>query len=109
MLGGKKQKKQKSEKLSNKAKALIQKRSSMISSATKWNERHKVEYAELNKAVKRQVREDVRKHNAKLPTEIIQQINSTNKADRILNIWKNKIIAIKRPDGSLCRDRREIL
>ena len=49
----KKQKKQKSEKLSNKTKALIQKRSSMISSATKWNERQKVEYAELNEAVEK--------------------------------------------------------
>ena len=48
-------------------------------------------------------------HNAKLTTEIMQQINSPKRADKILNIWKNNITAIKRPDRSLCRDRRDIL
>jgi len=82
----KKQKESKPEKLSTKTKPLIQKRTSMISSATKWNERQKLEYEELNKTVRKQVREDIRKHNAKLTTEIIQQMNSTKRADKILNI-----------------------
>ena len=59
--------------------------------------------------MRKQVREGIRKHNTKLTTEIIRQMNSTKKADKILNIWKNNIIAIKRPDGSLCRDRHDIL
>jgi len=59
--------------------------------------------------VRKRVREDIRKHNTKLTPEIIQQVNSTRRADKILNIWENNITAIKRLDGSLCRDRHEIL
>jgi len=48
-----------------------------------------------------------RTFNVETMKEIIRVTNSTKRADEAL--WKGSIIAIKRPDGSIPRDRDEIL
>ena len=69
----------------------------------------RIEYIELNKTVRKKIREDVRRYNENLVKNTIEENKSLKKAKQQLMIGKKQIIAVKRPDGTVTRNKEEII
>jgi len=97
--------KKKNSKISEETKLLMKKRREM----KEENHIKRIEYIELNKTVRKKMREDVRRYNEKLVRNTIEENRSLKKTKQQLMIGKKQIIAVKRPDGTVSRNKEEII
>ena len=69
----------------------------------------RIEYIELNKTLRKKIREDVRRYNENLVRNTIEENKSLKKTKQQLMIGKKQIVAVKRPDGTVTRNKEEII
>jgi len=69
----------------------------------------RIEYIELNKTARKKIREDVRRHNENLVRNTIEENKSLKKTKQQLMIGKKDIIAVKRSDRTVTRNKEEII
>ena len=94
------------QKLSQKTKNLMKKRREMKISG---NAHSKIEYIELCKTVRKGITEDIRAFNCKLVRKTLENNRSIKKTNSKLIIGKNQLIAVKKPDGTVIRNRENIV
>ena len=97
--------KKKESKISEETKLLMKKRREM---KEENNHIKRIEYIELNKTVRKKMREDIRRYNEKLVRNTIEENRSLKKPKQLM-IGKKQIIAVKRPDGTVSRNKEEII
>jgi len=69
----------------------------------------KIEYTELCKTVRKHISEDIRYFNCSLVRETIEKNKGMKKMKHRLVIGKNQMIAIRKPDCSVVRNKNEIV
>ena len=69
----------------------------------------RIEYIELNKTLRKKIREAVRRYNENLVRNTIDENKSLKKTKQQLMIGKKQIVAVKRPDGTVTRNKEEII
>ena len=87
--------KKKESKISEETKLLMKKRREM---KEEENCIKRIEYTELNKTVRKKIRDDVRRYNENLVRNTIEENKSLKKTKQQLMIGIKQIIAVKRPD-----------
>ncbi len=87
---------------------IIQKKHKPMTKTCKSN-REKVEIRELQKLVRRKVREDIRRYDESKIVNIIEDIWSTRKVKKELSVGRTMINKIKDKNGKLVKDRKRIL
>jgi len=66
----------------------------------------RIEYVELYKTVWKKIREDVRRYTEHLLRITIEENKSLKKTQKQLMIKKKQIIAVKRTDGTVTRNKK---
>lgn len=93
----------KSEKLTDETKLLLDKRRK-LREAKKWDT---IEYAELNKTIRKRIRVDVMKYYENLEKTIIEENKNMRILKTNLSLGKKEIIKLKKQDGTYATEQTE--
>jgi len=96
----------KDRKFSEKTLQMMKRRKELKNSGTPRND---IEYAELCKSIRREIKEDVRKFNEKVIQEAIENNKSMKKTKQRLAIGKKQILGVQKEDGTTTYNRITIL
>ena len=69
----------------------------------------RIEYIDVNKTLRKKIREDVRRYNENFVRNTIEENKGLKKTKQQLMIGKTQIMAVKRPDGTVTRNKDEII
>src|SRR3977135_56881 len=94
------------DKISDSTKDMLRKRREMKQDATQYS---KIEYRELCKIVRKQMREEIRKYNVQLVQKALTQNRGLKSAKRKTKEGKSLMVAIRNKDGSITTDRDKIV
>jgi hypothetical protein len=105
-IAGCKKQHQKVDKLTDSTRQLLKRRREM---KPKLQPKDKIEYVELCKTIRKQMREEIRKYNVDVVAKALAE-NRGMKSVRANALYnKKRIVALKAEDGSIITDRRQIL
>ena len=99
-------KKQKKPKISSPTRALLKKRREMIENKTP---RDYIEYVEICKTIKKEAREDIRKHNLDEIRETIEASKSLKKVRKTHSLGKNRMITLLDKQGEEIQEQDKIM
>ena len=94
------------DKISESTKDMLRKRREMKQDATQYS---KIEYRELCKTVRKQMREEIRKYNVQLVQKALTENRGLKSAKLKTNEGKSLMVAIRNKDGSITTDRDKIV
>ena len=94
------------DKISESTKDMLRKRREMKQDATQYS---KIEYTELCKTVRKQMREEIRRHNVHLVQQALMQNRGLKSAKLKSKEGKSLMVAIRNKDGSITTDRDKIV
>ena len=94
------------DKISDSTKDMLRKRREMKQDATQYS---KIEYRELCKIVRKQMREEIRKYNVQLVQKALTQNRGLKSAKLKTKEGKSLMVAIRNKDGSITTDRDKIV
>ena len=94
-------------KITEETKELMRKRREL--KPKKNDPKSKVEYAELCKTVRKRITEDVRKFNCDLVRKAVEDNKSLKTAKRQLCIGRKGVFALKRENGTITKNSKEII
>src|SRR5215469_15463690 len=98
----------KTDKISANTKKLIQERERLRRNRFQ-STRERIEFAEMDKLVKREIRNDIRKFNTKTIKEAIENHTTLRGAKRGLEAGRPWIPCLDKGNGEMTTDRREIM
>ena len=104
-IAGFRQKRKQASKISNNTKELLKKRREMKPMLSKHGN---VEYAELCKTIRKQMRNEIRNYNVSVVEKAISENKGLKAAIKSLHNRKH-IVALKAEDGTIIRDRNKIV
>jgi len=81
----------------------------MLHDSKTQTSRQRIEYSELIKTIKKKTRTEVRSFNTDMTKRIIEETKSTKAVNKFLMQGSKTIIATKRQDGTITRNKTEIL
>ena len=99
---------QKKAKLSDNTLLLIEQRETLKTRRFKSEEK-RIEYAEFNKFVKREIRNDLRKYKTDLVMKVMESSKSVKSIRRQLAPGRHWILGVERKDGTKCASRKDIV
>ena len=99
-------KSEKPDKLSTSTKQLREKRRQMKRNGTPTDN---IEYSEICKAIRRKMKEDIRKHDEKQIIEAIENSKSLKQARQKQRLGKSQLISIMEEDGTHIHDKDRIV
>ena len=99
-------KSEKPDKLSTSTKQLREKHRQMKRNGTPTDH---IEYSEICKAIRRQMKEDIRKHDEKQIIEAIENSKSLEQARQKQRLGKGQLISIMEEDGTHIHDKDRIV
>ena len=94
------------DKISESTKDMLRKRREMKQDATQYS---KIEYRELCKTVRKQMREEIRKYNVQLVQKALTENKGLKSAKLKTKEGKSLMVAIRNKDGSITTDRDKIV
>ena len=96
----------KTDKISQSTKDMLRKRREMKQDTTQYS---KIEYTELCKTVRKQMREEIRKYNVQLVQNALKENRGLKTAKLKTKQGKSLMVAIRNKDGSITTDRDKIV
>ena len=93
------------DKISESTKVMLRRRREMKQDATQYS---KIEYRELCKTVRKQMREEIRQHNVQLVQKALTENRALKSAKLKMKEGKSLMVAIRNKDGSITTDRDKI-